>query len=136
MAGDDWLGAELAGYRIDALIGRGATGVVYRATHLRLHRPAALKLLAAGLAADVEYRHRFERETRLAASLDHLPIPSNRGDLVCSDVERVVGLVVPASWVGRLDLPAFSGPGVAEARGSRARRRCVACSAMRSTLEA
>jgi Integrase core domain len=65
-----------------------------------------------------------------------MSIPSNRGDLVRSDVERVVGLVVPASWVGRLDLPVFSAPGVAEARGSRARRRCVARSAMRSTLEA
>jgi hypothetical protein len=36
-----------------------------------------------------------------------LSIPSNRGDLVCSDVERVAGLVVPVSWVGRLDLPTF-----------------------------
>lgn len=56
MVDDSWLGAELAGYCIDALVGRGSAGVVYRATHLRLQRPAAVKLLAAGLAVDVEYR--------------------------------------------------------------------------------
>jgi serine/threonine protein kinase len=71
MVDDQWLGAELAGYRIDALIGHGGAGVVYRATHLRLQRPAAVKLLADGLAADAEYRRRFEREARLAAGLEH-----------------------------------------------------------------
>jgi serine/threonine protein kinase len=71
MATDQWLGAELAGYRIDALIGHGGAGVVYRATHLRLRRPAAVKLLAPSLAADAEYRRRFEREARLAAALEH-----------------------------------------------------------------
>jgi serine/threonine protein kinase len=71
MVADQWLGAELAGYRIEALIGRGGAGVVYRATHLPLHRPAAVKLLAPGLAADAEYRRRFEREARVAAALEH-----------------------------------------------------------------
>jgi serine/threonine protein kinase len=67
MATDQWLGTELAGYRIDALIGRGGAGVVYWATQLRLQRPAAVKLLAPTLAADAEYRRRFERETHVAA---------------------------------------------------------------------
>ena len=71
MDDDRWLGAELAGYRIEALIGRGGAGVVYRATQLRLQRPAAVKLLAPGLATDAEYRQRFEREARLAAALEH-----------------------------------------------------------------
>lgn len=71
MAGDRWLGTELAGYRIDALIGRGGMGAVYRATHQVLRRSVALKLLADGLAADPEYRRRFDREARLAAALDH-----------------------------------------------------------------
>lgn len=69
--GEDWLGVEIAGYRIDALIGRGGAGVVYRATHLRLQRVAALKLLAPALAGDEDYRLRFEREARLAAGLEH-----------------------------------------------------------------
>src|SRR4051794_275013 len=46
-------------------------GVVYCATQLRLDRPVALKLIAAGHAADGEFRQRFEREARLTASLDH-----------------------------------------------------------------
>src|SRR4051794_20923240 len=46
-------------------------GVVYRATELRLERPVALKLIATDRAADDEFRERFDREARLAASLDH-----------------------------------------------------------------
>src|SRR5919198_777714 len=64
-------GTELAGYRIDWLVGRGGMGVVYRARDLALDRDVALKLLAPELAADVRFRERFLRESRLAASLDH-----------------------------------------------------------------
>ncbi|MEJ3653350.1 serine/threonine-protein kinase [Actinomycetes bacterium KLBMP 9759] len=71
MVDDRWLGAELAGYRIEALIGHGGAGMVYRATQIRLRRPAAVKLLAPSLAADDEFRRRFEREARLAAGLEH-----------------------------------------------------------------
>jgi Protein kinase domain len=46
-------------------------GVVYRATQLALQRPVALKAIAPELAADTDYRERFERESHLAASLDH-----------------------------------------------------------------
>jgi YVTN family beta-propeller protein len=64
-------GAELAGYRIEALLGRGGMGVVYLAEQLRLKRRVALKLLAPELAADQRFRERFLRESELAASLDH-----------------------------------------------------------------
>jgi serine/threonine-protein kinase len=46
-------------------------GVVYRATHLRLGRTVALKVLPPSLAADRDYRRRFEREAAIAASLEH-----------------------------------------------------------------
>jgi streptogramin lyase len=65
------IGSTLGGYRIDALIARGGMGVVYRATHLALDRPVALKVIAAHLAADQGFRNRFLRESRLAARLDH-----------------------------------------------------------------
>lgn len=65
------VGSQVAGYRIDALIGRGGGGVVYRATHLRLGRTVALKLLAPELAADPEFQRRFEREAMMAAALEH-----------------------------------------------------------------
>src|SRR4051812_49400922 len=62
---------QFAGCRIDGVAGRGGMGVVYRATELRLERPVALKLIATDRAADDEFRERFDREARLAASLDH-----------------------------------------------------------------
>jgi serine/threonine-protein kinase len=65
------IGSALGGYRIDGLIARGGMGVVYRATHLALDRPVALKVIAAHLAADQGFRNRFLRESRLAARLDH-----------------------------------------------------------------
>ncbi len=65
------IGSTLAGYRLDALIARGGMGVVYRATHLSLDRPVALKVIARHLSRDDRFRERFLRESRLAASLDH-----------------------------------------------------------------
>ncbi len=68
---DPRIGSELAGYRIDALLGRGGMGVVYRAHDLALDRDVALKLLSPAVAADASFRERFLRESRLAASLEH-----------------------------------------------------------------
>jgi DNA-binding beta-propeller fold protein YncE len=68
---DPAIGSTLAGYRLDALIARGGMGVVYRATHLALDRPVALKVIARQLADDEGFRDRFLRESRLAARLDH-----------------------------------------------------------------
>jgi streptogramin lyase len=68
---DPAIGSILAGYRLDALIARGGMGVVYRATHLALDRPVALKVIARQFADDEGFRDRFLRESRLAARLDH-----------------------------------------------------------------
>src|SRR3954451_2499508 len=46
-------------------------GIVYRATQLSLGRPVALKLIAPERASDAGFRERFERESRLAAAIDH-----------------------------------------------------------------
>jgi Protein kinase domain len=64
-------GATFAGYRVEALVGRGGMGVVYRAWDLSLERPVALKLIAPEQAEDERFRARFVREPRVAASLDH-----------------------------------------------------------------
>ncbi|HXJ64727.1 MAG TPA: serine/threonine-protein kinase [Actinomycetota bacterium] len=71
MSQDARIGSEIAGYRIDAFLGRGGMSVVYLATDLRLKRRAALKVLAPELAADAGFRERFISESELAASLDH-----------------------------------------------------------------
>jgi len=82
------VGDEVAGYRIDARLARGGMGVVYRATHLGLDRPVALKVIARELAGDASFRERFLRESRLAARLDHpavVPVYDSRevdGELI------------------------------------------------------
>ncbi len=64
-------GSTVAGYRIEALIGRGGMGAVYRAEESGLGRKVALKVIAPELASDERFRDRFLRESRIAASLDH-----------------------------------------------------------------
>jgi hypothetical protein len=64
-------GAHIAGCRIEAVAGRGGMGIVYRATQLSLGRPVALKLIAPEHAADGGFRERFQRESRMAAAIDH-----------------------------------------------------------------
>ena len=65
------LESTFAGCRIESVAGRGGMGVVYRATQLPLGRTVALKVVAPERAADATFHGRFERETRLAAALDH-----------------------------------------------------------------
>ena len=62
--------ATLGSYRLGKLIGRGAMGEVYDATHATTNAPAAVKLLQAHVLADPELVRRFFREAKIAASLD------------------------------------------------------------------
>ena len=68
---DSRVGTELAGYRIESLLGWGGMSVVYLAEDTRLKRRVALKLLSPALAEDESFRDRFLRESELAASIDH-----------------------------------------------------------------
>jgi hypothetical protein len=65
------VGEAFGGYTIESSLGRGGMGAVYLATHARLARKVALKVIAPELAHDEEFRARFLRETQLVASLDH-----------------------------------------------------------------
>jgi predicted Ser/Thr protein kinase len=65
------VGDTLGGYTLESVLGRGGMGSVYLATHERLGRRVALKVIAPELAHDDDFRARFLREARLAASLDH-----------------------------------------------------------------
>lgn len=65
------LAPHFPGLNIHELIGRGGMGSVYRATHLKLERDVALKILPQELAGDPAFVERFEREARALAMLDH-----------------------------------------------------------------
>jgi Protein kinase domain len=71
MAPGPRIGTEFAGYRIEALLGRGGMGVVYRAEHPRLRASVALKVMAPELAMDEGFRERFVKEARVAAGIGH-----------------------------------------------------------------
>lgn len=89
---DPYLGQTLqGGYRIDALIGAGAVGRVYRARQLAVERDVALKIMHRDLALDPTLQSRFRREARIAGSLEH---PNLARVLLLSDLEQN-GLSVP-----------------------------------------
>jgi tetratricopeptide (TPR) repeat protein len=70
-ATDPLLGRTVGHYRIEARLGEGGMGVVYRALDTRLRRTVALKFLPAGLNNDLRHKQRFLIEARAAAALDH-----------------------------------------------------------------
>ena len=65
------IGSPVLGYQVEALIGRGGMGVVYRVFDPALHRHVALKLIAPELALDEAFRERFLQESRAVAALEH-----------------------------------------------------------------
>ena len=65
------IGQVLGHYRIDAKLGEGGMGVVFRARDTRLQRDVALKLLPEHFADDPDRLSRFQREAQLLASVNH-----------------------------------------------------------------
>jgi serine/threonine protein kinase len=65
------VGFALNNYVIQACIGRGAMGVVYRAQHSLLKKQVALKVMSATLLTSTDARHRFFREAQAAAAVKH-----------------------------------------------------------------
>ncbi|MFC9582601.1 serine/threonine-protein kinase [Streptomyces yangpuensis] len=65
------VGKQIAGYKIERMIGRGGMAVVYCARDLRLDRTVAIKLIAPERARDDTFRRRFTHESRVAASIEH-----------------------------------------------------------------
>src|SRR5262245_5345290 len=53
---------RIRGYEVREVLGRGGMGIVYKAWHLRLQRPVALKMLLAGACAQPHELERFLRE--------------------------------------------------------------------------
>src|SRR5258708_10870506 len=64
-------GTRLGVYEVVAPLGAGGMGEVYRARDTRLDRVVAIKVLPEQLAADPQFRDRFDREARAISALDH-----------------------------------------------------------------
>jgi serine/threonine protein kinase len=64
-------GTRLGAFQIDALLGVGGMGEVYRATDTKLGRAVAIKVLPGAVAREPERMVRFEREARVLAALNH-----------------------------------------------------------------
>ena len=62
---------RIPGYEVLEVVGRGGMGVVYKARHVRLDRPVALKMLLSGAHASRESRERLQREAKVGAGLRH-----------------------------------------------------------------
>lgn len=69
-------GTEIAGYRIEGVLGAGGMGTVYVVTNPELPRRDALKVLSAELSHNEEFQTRFLREAAVASMLDHPNIVS------------------------------------------------------------
>jgi serine/threonine-protein kinase len=65
------IGEVIGSYRIVSELGRGGMGMVYRAEHVQLGRPAALKMLLSQLSSDASIVQRFFNEARAASAIDH-----------------------------------------------------------------
>jgi len=63
-------------YRVDALVGEGAMGRVYRGEHVLMKKRVAIKLMHRELSSVPEIVQRFEREAHAAAHIDHPHVAS------------------------------------------------------------
>ena len=61
-------------YKILSVIGGGSMGMVFKAEHMSIRKPVAIKVMQGDYAQSEEYRERFMREARSAASLEHFNI--------------------------------------------------------------
>ena len=65
------VGGTIGNYRIEALLGAGGMGRVFRAVHVLINRTVAIKVLHDQYAVDPTFQARFLREAQAAAALDH-----------------------------------------------------------------
>jgi serine/threonine protein kinase len=67
----DLIGQTIGNYRIEAPLGQGGMGQVYRARHIHLERAAAIKVMHESMASDSDFQARFRQEARAIAALQH-----------------------------------------------------------------
>jgi eukaryotic-like serine/threonine-protein kinase len=119
---DPYLGRTVAGaFRVEALIGTGAVGRVYRAHQLGVERSVALKIMHRDLAENEALLSRFRREARVAGSLTH---PNLVSVLLLGEVENS-GFRVPFLAFEYLDGLSLRSAFLAQGALSQARARHI-----------
>lgn len=104
---DPFVGQVFAGrYAIEALVGEGAMGRVYRARHTRMSKRFAVKIMFGDLASDATMRARFQSEAEAASRLDHPHVVSvvDFGDTVGGLVYMVMDFVEGVSLARLLEV--------------------------------
>jgi serine/threonine-protein kinase len=108
------IGREFGPYRVEALVGSGGTGAVYRARDVRLGRPAAIKVLLEPWTNDPERLARLDREARALAALNHPNIATIYG---VEEADGIRGLAMEfvegETLAERIARPPAPGPGEA-----------------------
>jgi serine/threonine protein kinase/tetratricopeptide (TPR) repeat protein len=97
------IGTRLLHYRVEAKLGQGGMGEVYRATDTKLGREVAIKVLPASISRDAQSLARFEREARALAALNHPHIAAIHGFDADQETHFIVlELVAGETLAGRL----------------------------------
>ena len=110
-------GTKLGPYVVDAPLGAGGMGEVYRGRDTRLNRPVAIKVLPTAMAESAELHERFEREARLLSNLNHPHIcvvydVGRAGDISYLVMELLEGETL-ASRIARGPLPVAQATSIA-----------------------
>ena len=95
------IGQTLGHYRIEAKVGEGGMGVVYRAVDIRLDRPVAIKVLPEEAVANADRKRRFVQEAKAASALNHPNIVTIYDIDEDNGVDFVAMEVVPGKTLDR-----------------------------------
>ena len=122
--GTSFIGRQLGPYVIQAQLGAGGMGEVYRAHDTKLGRDVAIKILPRIFTSDPDRLTRFEREARLLAALNHPHIGAIYGLDHVEDVPALVlELVEGDTLADHIAGSRYRAPDSAEARSPKSEAR-------------
>ena len=99
------VGTQLGPYKLEARLGAGGMGEVFRATDTRLHRAVAIKILPHDKVADPDRKRRFLQEARAASALNHPNIVTMYDIASDGGVDYLVMEYVPGKSLDKLIAP-------------------------------
>ena len=127
-------GRPLGGYQLQALLGAGGMGEVYRARDTKLGRDVAIKILPRAFTSDPDRLARFEREARMLAALNHPNIGAIYGLEEADGLRFLVLELVEGETLAERLAPVARQP--ARLAACRSARRCAIARQIAEALEA